>query len=157
MRVDLLLEGAGSVNELSIAGTGAEWVVFMRQTKQGEPVVVRSRAAQHDLRNFALTNVLARLRCVPSDGKTNDAGMPLITEVFDEYEDALISELERCRATVYQIAVVTGAGCRDLFFAMSRKELLSEAIEKIRADRPFKLQILWLEGQKERLLESLSP
>jgi hypothetical protein len=142
---------------LSIAGDGAEWAVFTRQTMDGKPVVVRSRAARQELKDFAASNIMARLRCIPSDGQVNDAGMPLIIEILDDYEDTLISQLESTKAVAYEIAVVTGAGCRDLFFAIAHKEELSDAIEKIRASRPFKLQVGWLEGPKEKLLESLAP
>ena len=79
------------------------------------------------------------------------------TDLFDEYEDALISQLEANAAEVFEIAVVTGDGCRDLFFATASKVPLRQAVEQIRADRPFTLKIGWIEGPKDVLLKSLCP
>lgn len=142
--------------EMSIAGDGAEWSVFTRRTQDGAPVVVRSRL-KRDLLEVASANLVARLRCVPHDDQINSGGMPINTDMLDEYEDALIAQLERNKAFAFEIAVVTGDGCRDLFFAIATREDLRDAIEQIRADRPFKLKIGWIEGPKDGLLASLCP
>lgn len=119
--------------------------------------MVRSRLTERELYDFAEANIVARLRCVPHNDQVNAGKMPMNTAVFDEYEDALIAQLESNKADVFEIAVVTGDGCRDLFFATDSRDALRQAVEQIRADRPFTLKIGWIEGPKGLLLESLCP
>src|SRR3954452_2365672 len=95
----------------------SEWSVFPNQTQDGRPVIVRSRLANPDVRKFAEDNFMARARCVLVRDQINDAGMPVTTAELDEWEGKLLAELEQIGAQTYEIAVVTGAGVRDLFFA----------------------------------------
>ena len=145
------------VSQLTVGGEERRWSVFTRRAQSGAPVVVRSRVSGRDLYDFAAANIVARLRCIPHDYQVDAGKMPMNTGVFDEYEDALIAQLESNAAEVFEIAVVTGDGCRDLFFATAARDPLRLAVGQIRADRPFTLKIGWIEGPKDVLLKSLCP
>ena len=68
------------------------------------------------MREFAEANFMARVRCVLPRDQVNENGMPLSTASMDEWEDKVLAELGG-RARPTEVAVVTGAGVRDLFFA----------------------------------------
>jgi len=145
------------MNNFSISGEGPEWHVFKRRSKDERPVIVRSRLANAPLREFADGNFMARLRCVlPSDG-IGETGFPLSTDALDEFEDRLLAKLEDVDAQTYEVAVVTGGGCRDLFFAASVHDELLTAVREIARDLPFKIEVARLEGAKDNLLRSLTP
>lgn len=145
------------MNELSVGGSGPEWSVFTRLDQNEHRVIVRSRANHGELRAFASSHPMVRLRCTPTDNSINSEGMPTNTAVLDEYEDALVAQLEQSKAEAYLVAVVTGAGCRDFFFAITHNEEINDAIKKIWRYRPFKLQVGWVRGPNDRLLASLAP
>lgn len=145
------------MSSFSISGEGAEWHVFKSRSKDERPVIVRSRLANTSLREFAHANFMARLRCVlPSDG-VGEAGLPLSTDALDQFEDRLLAKLEDDGAQTYEVAVVTGDGCRDLFFAASENGELLAAVREIALDLPFKIELARLGGAKDSLLRSLAP
>jgi hypothetical protein len=145
------------MDEISIGGEGAEWQVFSRRDQDGHPVVVRSRLAQAPIRTFAAANFMARLRCVLGADQLNDEGMPRSTNDLDEFEDQLLASLKTMNSKTYDVAVVTGGGFRDLFFAAADGDDLLAAIRSLPDERSFKIQLSRLEGAKARLLESLIP
>jgi hypothetical protein len=141
---------------ISIAGDGVEWRVFQSRTQEGRPVIVRSRAGEATMREFANANFMARVRCVLASDQVNDGGMPASTTELDEFEDVLIDELERANAQTYELAVVTGDGNRDLYFtAVEGGELLA-AIRAVPGERSFQLQLSKIDGPKDKLLGSLT-
>jgi hypothetical protein len=135
----------------------SEWSVFPNQTQDGRPVIVRSRLANPDVRKFAEDNFMARARCVLVRDQINDAGMPVTTAQLDEWEGKLLAELEQIGGQTYEIAVVTGAGVRDLFFAAVDGDELIAAIANVEGTFPFELQMSRIDGSREGLLNSLSP
>jgi hypothetical protein len=144
------------VGQFSIGGDGAEWDVFPHKTQDGRPVVVRSRTGQAALRDFAATNFMARVRCLLAPEQVNDGGMPLSTQELDEFEDRLIEALEAAGAHTYEVAVVTGDGNRDLFFAAEEGGELLTAIRSLTGERSFQLQLSKLDGPRDGLLSSLT-
>jgi hypothetical protein len=134
----------------------AEWAVFPHQTQDGRPVIVRSRIGEPNVREFAEANFMARVRCVLPRDQVNENGMPLSTESMDEWEDKVLTELG-AGAQTYEVAVVTGAGVRDLFFAAVESEELLTAISNVEGDFTFELQLAKVDGPREGLLNSLSP
>ena len=145
------------MDESSNSGDSAEWNVFAHQTQEGRPVIVRSRVAEPNVREFAAANFIARVRCVLPRDQVNEAGMPLSTAALDEWEDKLLSALEDASARTYEIAVVTGAGARDFFFAAIEGGELLAAINAVEGDYPFELQLSRIDGPRDGLLNSLSP
>jgi hypothetical protein len=137
-------------------GVAAEWDVFTHQTEDGRPVVVRSRVAKPEVRQFATTNLMARLRCVLGPSQVNEHGMPLSTEALDEWEGKLLQEIEQADTETYEIAVVTGAGVRDFFFTAREEKDLISAVENVTGSFPFELQVARVDGPREGLLNSLT-
>ena len=145
------------MSSFSISGEGPEWHVFKSRSKDGRPVIVRSRLANAPLREFSHASFMARLRCVlPNDG-VGEAGLPLSTDALDEFEDRLLTKLGDEGAQTYEVAVVTSDGCRDLFFAASEDGELLAAVREIGRDLPFKIELARLDGAKDSLLRSLTP
>jgi len=145
------------MTEISNSRDATEWNVFPHQTQDGRPVIVRSRVAEPDIRKFAEASFMARARCVLMPDQVNEAGMPVAIGPLDEWEDKLLAELERMKAQTYEIAVVTGAGVRDLFFAAVDGDGLLAAIANVEGTFPFELQLSRIDGPREGLLNSLCP
>jgi hypothetical protein len=82
--------------------------------------------------------------------------MPLSTESMDEWEEKVLAELGAGTRT-YEVAVVTGAGVRDLFFAAAEGQELLTAISNVEGDFTFELRLAEVDGPREGLLNSLSP
>jgi hypothetical protein len=135
----------------------SEWSVFPNQTQDGRAVIMRSRLGNPDVRKFAEDNFMARARCVLVRDQINDAGMPVTTAELDEWEAKLLAELEQIGGQTYEIAVVTGAGVRDLFFAAVDGDELLAAVASVEGTFPFELQMSRVDGPREGLLNSLSP
>ena len=134
----------------------AEWAVFPHQTQDGRPVIVRSRVGEPNVREFAETTFMARVRCVLPRDQVNEHGMPLSTASMDEWEEKLLAELGAGSRT-HEVAVVTGAGVRDLFFAAVEGQELLDAISNVEGNFTFELQLAQVDGPREGLLNSLSP
>ena len=60
-------------------------------------------------------------------------------------------------AGTYLVAVVTGAGVRDLFFAAVEDQELLTAVSDVEGDFTFELQLARVDGPREGLLNSLTP
>lgn len=142
---------------ISSSDDAAEWNVFPHQTQDGRPVIVRSRLANPAVRQFAETNFMARARCVLPRDQVNENGMPISTASMDEWEDKLLAELERMKADTHEIAVVTGAGVRDLFFAAVDGDGLLAGVSNVEGDFTFELQLAKVDGPRDGLLNSLTP
>lgn len=137
-------------------GIAAEWNIFAHQTDDGRAVIVRSRLAKPEVREFAEANFMARVRCVLGPNEVNQSGMPISTAELDEWEAKLLSELERVQARAYELAVVTGAGVRDFFFAAVEENELLNAIGNVEGTFGFQLQLARIDGPKDQLLNSLT-
>jgi len=123
--------------KLTIGGDGKEWAMFSRTPKDGQPVFIRSRTGQPDVRAFAEKNFFARIRCtLPPEGLT-EGGLPKSTDALDAFEDSLLAALTAANAQTYLIGVVTGQGVRDLFFSAVEGAELSAAVKSIEGERPF--------------------
>jgi hypothetical protein len=130
--------------------------VFSHQTEDRRPVIVRSRVGEPSVREFAQANFMARVRCVLPRDQVNENGMPLSTASMDEWEDKVLAELG-AGARTYEVAVVTGAGVRDLFFAAVEGDELLTAIANVEGNFNFELQLAKVDGPREGLLNSLTP
>ena len=125
----------------------SDWKLFGRNGQSGRPLLFRSRTHATDVREFAEQNEMARVRCILADGMATDAGMPKSTKDLDDYEDRLLGKLEEAGAEVYLIAVVSGEGNRDLFFAMREFDQLRVGITAAKTDvSSFRLQIAPIGG-----------
>jgi len=119
-----------------------DWKLFGRNGQSGKPLLFRSRTHAADVREFVEKNEMARVRCILADGEANDAGMSASTKDLDDYEDRLVGKLEDAGAEVYLIAVVTGEGNRDLYFALRDFDELRAGITAAKTDvSSFRLQI----------------
>jgi hypothetical protein len=132
-----------------------EWSVFAHQTQDGQPIVVRSRVGEPSVRDFAETNFLARARCTLPRDQVAETGMPVSTASMDEWEDKVLSEIGA--EQTYLIAVVTGAGVRDLFFTAAEEQELIDAISNVEGNFTFELQLAPVDSQRDELLNSLTP
>jgi hypothetical protein len=135
-----------------------DWKLFGRNGQSGQPLLFRSRTHAPEVREFAEQNEMARVRCVLAEGEANDNGMPKSTKDLDDYEDRLIGKLEDAGAEVYPIAVVTGEGNRDLYFAMREFDQLRQGITAAKTDvSSFRLQIAPIGGDaKASFLDQLT-
>jgi hypothetical protein len=140
---------------ISNSGDSAEWSVFPHQTQDGRPVIVRSRVGEPSVREFCEANFMARVRCVLPRDQVNENGMPLSTASLDEWEDKVLAGIGS--GATHEVAVVTGAGMRDLFFAAVEGEELLAAISNVEGRFNFELQLAKIDGPREGLLNSLSP
>jgi len=122
---------------LTISGDADHWVMFSRTPKDGQPVFIRSRTGQPDVRAFAEKNFFARLRCTIPPEDLTDAGLPRSTQALDAFEDALLAALTAANARTYLIGVVTAHGVRDLFFSAVEGGELSAALKSVEGERPF--------------------
>lgn len=124
-------------DKLTIAGEDDDWVMFSRTPQGGQPVFIRSRAGVPHVREFALINFFARLRCTLPPEAVADTGLPKSTEALDRFEDALIASLTAANAQTYLLGVVTGQGVRDFFFTAKEGGELSSALKSLEGERPF--------------------
>ena len=126
----------------------SDWKLFGRNGQSGQPLLFRSRTHAPEVREFAEQNEMARVRCILAEGEANPAGMPSSTKDLDDYEDRLLGKLEEAGAEVYLIAVVTGEGNRDLYFAMREFDQLRQGITAAKTDvSSFRLQIAPIGGE----------
>ena len=144
------------MNDIGNSTGGTDWAVFPHQTQDAQPVIVHSRIGEPSVREFAEANFIARVRCVLPRGQVNENGMPLSTQSMDEWEDKVLTELGP-DARTYLVAVVTGAGVRDLFFTAAEDTELLAAISNVDGDFTFELQLARVDGPREGLLNSLTP
>ena len=127
---------------MTLAMHTSDWKMFGRNGQSGQPLLFRSRTHAPEVREFAETNEMARVRCILAEGEANAAGMPSSTKDLDDYEDRLVGKLEDAGAEVFLIAVVTGEGNRDLYFAMRAFDQLRAGITAAKTDvSSFRLQI----------------
>ncbi len=141
---------------LSVSGDDDEWKVFGKTPTGGNEILFRSRTGSPAVRTYALDNQMARLRCVLRGDQLAENGMPISTRDLDDYEDRLVGVLSKANAEVYLIAVVTGDGNRDLFFAARDLDDLRAAIKAAKTSvDTFKLQIAPV-GDKEVFLKNLT-
>jgi hypothetical protein len=134
-----------------------EWTVFPHRTQDGRPIIVRSRVGEISVRQFAESNCLIRARCALPRDQADENGMPRSTASLDEWETKLSAEIERMEEPAYAIAVVTGAGVRDLFLATVEEHALLTAISDVEGDFTFELQLARVDATREELLNSLTP
>jgi hypothetical protein len=125
----------------------SDWRLFGRPGLTGQQLLFRSRTHNPEVREFAEQNEMARVRCILAEGEANHAGMPKSTKDLDDYEGRLLGRLEEANADVYLIAVVSGEGNRDLFFAMRDFDQLRAGITAAKTDvSSFRLQIAPIGG-----------
>jgi hypothetical protein len=128
----------------------SNWKLFGRNGASGQPLLFRSRTHAPEVREFVEQNGMARIRCILAEGETNDAGMPKSAKDLDDYEDRLTGKLEEAGSDVILIAVVTGEGNRDLYFALRDFDELRQGITAAKADvSSFRLQIAPIGGDAE--------
>lgn len=142
-------------NRLSISGDDDDWQVFGKRPPGGKEMLFRSRSGNPAVKAYALENQMARLRCVLAPGQVREDGMPVSTKDLDDYEDSLLSALTGAGAEVYLIAVVTGEGNRDLFFAARDIDDLRAGIKASTSAKTISLKIAPV-GDKEAFLKGLS-
>jgi len=143
-------------DEFTIGGEGDDWQVFGKTPPGGREVFFRSRAGNPALRSFALEHEMMRVRCVLREDQVDDNGMPKSTSDLDEYEDRLLDALSGANAEVYLLAIITGDGNRDLFFAARDLDDLRSGIKTAQTDvDTFKLQLAPV-GNKEAFLDGLT-
>ena len=143
-------------DSLSISGDDDDWQVFGKTPPGGNEILFRTRAGNPSVQAYALENQMMRVRCVLRDGQVRADGMPKSTEDLDTYEDRLLGVLKDADVEVHLIAVVTGDGNRDLFFAARDLDDLRNGIKAAQTSiDTFKLQIAPV-GEKEAFLKGLS-
>jgi hypothetical protein len=102
---------------MTLSMHSSDWKLLGRNGQSGKPLLFRSRTHVPEVREFAEQNAMGRVRCVIAESELNDAGMPRSADDLNAFEDSLVGALEAANAGVYLIALVTGEGHRDLFFA----------------------------------------
>jgi hypothetical protein len=141
-------------NALSISGDDDDWQVFGKTPPGGHEVLFRSRAGNPAVQAYAIDNQMARLRCVLAPDQVREDGMPVSTGDLDDYEDSLLGALTSAGAEVYLVAVVTGDGNRDLFFAARDLDDLRAGIKASASAKTISLKFASV-GEKEAFLKSL--
>lgn len=141
---------------MAAAAGGRTWDFFRGHASNGRVVVVRSRLREESLRGLADLLGVVRVRCSLTARQVNPEGMPLSTRALDEWEQEILTELQAMRAQAYHLAVVTGDGSREHFFAAPDCEDLITAIRATQKERPFKLGLNKVAGSIDRLLDSLT-
>jgi hypothetical protein len=143
---------------ISIDSGDSDWSVFVLQTAAGQPVIVRSRLGNGEVRDFAAANMMARVRCALSPAHMAENGMPRSTDELDAFEDELIGALQAAEATTYPIVAVTGDGSRDYYFsAGDGGQQLVAALKAVHRERPFEIKPLRIDESKDRLIQSFTP
>ena len=142
-------------DKLSISGEDDDWQVFGKTPPNGTEVLFRSRAGNPAVHAFAVENQMARVRCVLAPDQVAANGMPKSTKDIDDFEDSLLGALQAANAEAYLIAVVTGEGNRDLFFAARDLDDLRSGIKASTSADTIKLQFAPV-GEKEAFLKGLS-
>jgi len=128
------------MSNFSIEGSQTDWTVFSRTVAGHPPVFIRSRTSNPELRAFAEANVMTRLRCELPPEQLTENGLPQSTTELDDYEDKLIQALTERNAQTYLIAVVTGEGNRDLFWAGVEGSDVREVVRASSYNPSFKLK-----------------
>lgn len=134
-----------------------EETVFFHRTQDGRPIIVRSRVGETSVRQFAESNCLIRARCALPRDQVDEDGMPRSTASLDEWEEKLLMGIERMAEPAYAIAVVTGAGVRDLFLATADEHALLTAISDVEGEFTFELLLARVDATGQELLNSLTP
>jgi hypothetical protein len=143
-------------DRLSIGADDGDWQVFGKTPPGKNEVLFRSRAADPMVRAYALENEMMRVRCALRPDQVRNDGMPKSTKDLDDYEDRLLGALGAANAEVHLIAVVTGDGNRDLYFAARDLDELRAGIKAAKTDvDSFSLQLAPI-GDKEPFLKMLS-
>lgn len=140
---------------ISIRGDDDDWQVFGKTLPGKNEILFRSRAGSPAVRAFALENEMARVRCVLEPDQVAENGMPKSTKDLDDFEDSLLGALTAANAEVYLLAVVTGDGNRDLFFAARDLDDLRAGIKAAENAPTISLQFAPV-GDKEAFLNGLS-
>jgi hypothetical protein len=141
--------------KLSISGDDDDWQVFGKTPPNGNEVLFRSRTSNPAVHAFAIGNQMARVRCVLAPDQVAANGMPKSTKDVDDFEDSLLGALQAANAEVCLVAVVTGEGNRDLFFAARDLDDLRLGIKGSTSADTIKLQFAPV-GEKEAFLRGLS-
>lgn len=141
-------------SRLSISGDDDVWQVFGKRPPGGREMLFRSRAGSPAVQAYALDNQMARLRCVLAPDQVREDGMPCSTKDLDAYEDSLLSALTSANSEVYLVAVVTGEGNRDLFFAAHDLDDLRAGIKASTSAETISLKFAPV-GENEAFLKGL--
>lgn len=139
---------------ISISGDDDDWQVFGKTPPGGHEVLFRSRAGSPAVRAYALDHQMARVRCVLAPDQVREDGMPRSTKDLDDFEDSLLGALTAIDAQVCLIAVVTGEGNRDLFFAARDLDDLRAGIKASTSADTISLKFAPV-GEKEVFLKGL--
>ncbi len=128
--------------KLTVGGDDDVWKMFGRKGQSGNQLFFRSRTQISEVSAFAEANEMARVRCVLAEDEVGEGGMPRSTKDLDAYEDRLLGKLREADAEVYLVAVVTGEGNRDFYFAMRDVDQLRAGITAAKTEiSSFSLQI----------------
>jgi hypothetical protein len=143
-------------DKLSIGGEESDWQIFGKTPPGGHEILFRSRVGNPTVHAYAVDNQMMRVRCALRPDQVREDGMPVSTKDLDDYEDRLLDKLSETDAEVYLIAVVTGDGNRDLFFAARDLDDLRAGIKAAQTDiDTFKLQLAPI-GDRPAFLKGLS-
>jgi hypothetical protein len=142
-------------DRLSIDGDEDDWQVFGKRPPGRNEILFRSRAGSPAVQAYATANQMARIRCVLAPGEVRADGMPASTKDLDDFEDSLLAALKEAGAEVALIAVLTGDGNRDFFFAARDLDELRAGIKASTCADTIKLQFAPV-GDKEAFLKGLS-
>ena len=140
---------------LSIAGDDGDWLVFSKTAQSGNILLFRSRTRSPAVQAYAAENPMARVRCVLAENEVAEGGMPKSTRDLDDFEDSLLGALQAADAEAALIAVVTGDGNRDLFFAGRDLDDLRAGIKAATSADTIKLQFAPV-GDKPAFLAMLT-
>ena len=142
---------------MTLAMHDSDWKLFGRNGQSGKPLLFRSRTHVPEVREYAEQNQMARLRCVIAEGELNDAGMPRSADDLNAFEDSLVGALEAANAEVYLVALVTGEGHRDLFFAARDLDELRAGLKAAENAPTISLQLAPIGGDaKASFLDQLT-
>ena len=142
---------------MTLAMHDSDWKLFGRNGQSGKPLLFRSRTHVPEVRDYAEQNQMARVRCVIAEGELNDAGMPRSADDLNAFEDSLVGALEAANAEVYLIALVTGEGHRDLFFAARDLDELRAGLKAAENAPTISLQLAPVGGEaKASFLDQLT-
>jgi hypothetical protein len=142
---------------MTLAMHDSDWKLFGRNGQSGKPLLFRSRTHVPEVREYAEQNQMARVRCVIAEGELNDAGMPRSADDLNAFEDSLVGALEAANAEVYLVALVTGEGHRDLFFAARDLDELRAGLKAAENAPTISLQLAPIGGDaKASFLDQLT-